>query len=74
LDKFGRVDVLINNAGIIRDKSFTKMTDEDWKLVVDIHLNGAYACTKAAWDVFKKQNYGRIINTTSGSGLYGNFG
>jgi NAD(P)-dependent dehydrogenase (short-subunit alcohol dehydrogenase family) len=54
MDAFGRVDVLINNAGIIRDKSFIKMTDEDWKLVVDIHLNGAYACTKAVWNIFKK--------------------
>ena len=74
MEIFGRVDVLINNAGIIRDKSFIKMTDEDWDLVVRVHLRGAYACTKAVWPIFKKQDFGRIINTTSGSGLYGNFG
>ena len=74
MDNFGRIDVLINNAGIVRDKSFLKMTDDDWNIVMDIHIKGAYACTKAAWPIFKQQNFGRIINTSSGSGLYGNFG
>ena len=53
MDNFGRIDVLINNAGIVRDKSFLKMTDDDWNIVMDIHIKGAYACTKAAWPIFK---------------------
>jgi len=72
--KWGRVDVLVNNAGILRDKSFTKMPIEDFQLVVDVHLMGSANCTKAVWDIMKQQQYGRIIMTTSSSGLYGNFG
>ena len=69
-----RVDILVNNAGILRDKSFTKMTLDDFRLVVEVHLMGAVNCTKAVWDVMRAQNYGRIVMTTSSSGLYGNFG
>lgn len=71
---WGRVDILINNAGILRDKSFAKMGLEDFRLVVDVHLMGAAYCTKAVWDTMREQRYGRIVMTTSSSGLYGNFG
>jgi len=71
---WGRVDILVNNAGILRDKSFTKMTLDDFRVVVEVHLMGAVNCTKAVWDVMRAQNYGRIVMTTSSSGLYGNFG
>ena len=71
---WGRVDILINNAGILRDKSFAKMTLDDFRLVVEVHLMGAFNCTKAVWDVMREQKYGRIVMTTSSSGLYGNFG
>ncbi|CUS09532.1 unnamed protein product [Tuber aestivum] len=71
---FGTVHVVINNAGILRDKSFAAMTDEQWDQVMAVHLNGTYKVTKAAWPIFLKQKYGRIINTTSSSGIYGNFG
>lgn len=74
LDVFGRIDIVINNAGILRDVSFSKMTDKDWDLIHMVHLRGAYSVTKAAWDVMRKQNFGRIIMTTSAAGLYGNFG
>ncbi|VVS94719.1 SDR family oxidoreductase [Desulfoluna spongiiphila] len=73
-DHFGRVDVLVNNAGVLRDKSLLKMTEEDWELVVNVHLKGAFCVTRPAFALMKKNGYGRIINTTSGSGLYGNFG
>ena len=59
VEKFGRVDIVINNAGILRDKSFTKMTDDDWDLVQKVHVYGAFRVTKAAWDHFQKQKYGR---------------
>lgn len=72
--KWGRVDILINNAGILRDKSFTKMTLDDFKLVMDVHVMGSVNCTKAVWDIMREQNYGRIVMTTSSSGMYGNFG
>ncbi len=74
LDAFGGVDILINNAGILRDKSFTKMEPENWKAVLDVHLNGAYHVTRPAFTVMKEKGYGRIIMTTSAAGLYGNFG
>ncbi len=71
---WGRVDILVNNAGILRDKSFTKMTLDDFRLVVEVHLMGAVNCSKAVWDIMRAQNHGRIVMTTSSSGLYGNFG
>ena len=72
--EWGRVDILINNAGILRDKSFAKMTLDDFRAVVDVHLMGAVICAKAVWDQMRTQKYGRIVMTTSSSGLYGNFG
>ena len=74
MDAWGRIDVLINNAGILRDKSFNKMEVADFQVVVDVHLIGSVNCTKAVWAVMREQNYGRIVMTTSASGLYGNFG
>lgn len=74
MDKWGRVDILINNAGILRDKSFGKMELEDFRLVVEVHLMGSVNCCKAVWPIMVEQNYGRIMMTTSSSGLYGNFG
>lgn len=71
---FGTVHVIVNNAGILRDAQFKKMTDQDFQLVTDVHVNGAFKVTKAAWEYFRKQEYGRIINTASPAGLYGNFG
>ena len=71
---WGRVDILVNNAGILRDKSFAKMSIDDFRLVVDVHLMGAAICSKAVWDLMREQRYGRIVMTTSSSGLYGNFG
>ncbi len=74
MDKWGRVDILINNAGILRDKSFAKMEIEDFQLVMDVHLMGSVNCTKAVWEIMREQDYGRIVMTTSSSGMYGNFG
>lgn len=74
VSQFGRVDILVNNAGILRDKSFTKLEMADIKAVLDVHLMGAINCSKAVWDVMREQNYGRIVMTTSSSGMYGNFG
>ena len=74
VDAWGRVDILINNAGILRDKSFAKMDLADFQLVVDVHLMGSVNCTKAVWALMNEQKYGRIVMTTSSSGLYGNFG
>jgi NAD(P)-dependent dehydrogenase (short-subunit alcohol dehydrogenase family) len=74
MEKWGRIDILVNNAGILRDKSFANMSIEDFKLVVDVHLMGSVNCSKAVWSIMKNQNYGRIVMTTSSSGLYGNFG
>ena len=72
--EFGGVHVLINNAGILRDKSFAKMTMDDFRAVVDVHLIGSANCTKAAWATMREQAYGRILMTSSSTGLYGNFG
>ena len=74
MEKWGRVDILINNAGILRDKSFSKMDLADFKLVMDVHLMGSVNCSKAVWEIMRGQNYGRIVMTTSSSGMYGNFG
>jgi NAD(P)-dependent dehydrogenase (short-subunit alcohol dehydrogenase family) len=74
MDAFGRVDILINNAGILRDKSFAKMEIADFDTVVDVHFLGSAYVTKAAWPIMQQQNYGRIVMTSSNSGLYGNFG
>jgi NAD(P)-dependent dehydrogenase (short-subunit alcohol dehydrogenase family) len=74
MDTFGRIDVLINNAGILRDKSFAKMTIEDFRAVLEVHLMGTVICSKAVWVIMKEQQYGRIVVTTSVTGLYGNFG
>lgn len=74
ISNFGRIDILINNAGILRDKSVANITDDDWDKISDIHLKAGFITTRAAWPYFKKQNYGRIIMTCSNSGIYGNFG
>ncbi|MDP3655819.1 MAG: SDR family NAD(P)-dependent oxidoreductase [Brevundimonas sp.] len=74
LATWGRIDILINNAGILRDKSFAKMSLDDFRLVVEVHLMGAAVCSKAVWEIMRGQGYGRIVMTTSSSGLYGNFG
>ncbi len=74
LDAFGRIDIVINNAGILRDSSFAKLEPEAFDLVLKVHVYGAYNVTKAAWGHMKDQGYGRVISTSSGSGLYGNFG
>ena len=74
IDNFQRVDIVINNAGILRDVSFHRMTQRDWDLIFDVHCKGAYALTRAAWPYMRDQAYGRIINTSSAAGLYGNFG
>lgn len=74
LENFGRVDILINNAGILRDRSFARTSDTDWDLVHKVHLKGAFAVSRAAWPHMKKQNYGRIVMTSSVAGIYGNFG
>ncbi len=74
VDAWGRVDILVNNAGVLRDKSFAKMEMADFRFVMDVHLMGAVHCTKAVWALMSAQKYGRIVMTTSSSGLYGNFG
>ena len=74
MDTWGRVDILVNNAGILRDKTFAKMDLADFRLVLDVHLMGAVHCTKAVWPHMMAQKYGRILMTTSSTGLYGNFG
>ena len=74
MSTWGRVDILVNNAGILRDKSFAKMDLADFRLVLDVHLMGAVICTKAVWEIMRQQRYGRIVMTTSSSGLFGNFG
>ena len=74
VEDFGRVDILINNAGILRDKSFSKMDMTDIQAVINVHLMGSIHCTKAVWDLMREQNYGRILMTTSAAGIFGNFG
>ncbi|WP_269473269.1 SDR family NAD(P)-dependent oxidoreductase [Kineobactrum salinum] len=74
LDNFDRVDVVVNNAGILRDTSFAKMSDTDWELIYKVHVNGAYQVTRAAWPLMLAQGFGRIIFTSSAAGIYGNFG
>jgi NAD(P)-dependent dehydrogenase (short-subunit alcohol dehydrogenase family) len=73
-ERWGGVHILINNAGILRDKSFAKMTIEEFRLVVDVHLLGSAICSKAVWETMREQNHGRILMTTSSTGLFGNFG
>jgi len=72
--KFGRIDGLLINAGILRDRSFAKMTEQDWAEVLDIHLNGTYACLRAVWPVMREQGHGRIVLTATSGVVYGNFG
>jgi NAD(P)-dependent dehydrogenase (short-subunit alcohol dehydrogenase family) len=74
IDAFGRVDIIVNNAGILRDKAFHNMTPDMWQAVMDVHLFGAYHVTSAAWPLMREQGYGRIVNTASGAGIFGNFG
>ena len=74
LDNFGRIDVVINNAGILRDKSFAKMTEDDWDLVYQVHVKGAFKVSHAAWPHMRESEYGRMIFTASAAGIYGNFG
>ncbi len=74
MERWGRVDILVNNAGILRDKTFLKMSMDEFRLVVDVHLMGSANCSKAVWEIMREQSYGRIVFTTSSSGLYGNFG
>ena len=74
VDAFGTVDIIINNAGILRDVSFQKMSELDWDLIMKVHLKGAYSVTRAAWNIMREKKYGRIINTGSSAGIYGSFG
>uniref|UniRef100_F6ZEV4 Peroxisomal multifunctional enzyme type 2 n=1 Tax=Ornithorhynchus anatinus TaxID=9258 RepID=F6ZEV4_ORNAN len=74
LDAFGRIDIVINNAGILRDRSFVRISDHDWDIIHRVHLRGSFQVTRAAWDHMKQQNFGRIIMTSSAAGIYGNFG
>jgi NAD(P)-dependent dehydrogenase (short-subunit alcohol dehydrogenase family) len=74
VDAFGKVDIVINNAGILRDKSFVKIGESEWDIVLAVHLKGAFCVTQPAFKIMRDNAYGRIVNTTSGAGLYGNFG
>jgi NAD(P)-dependent dehydrogenase (short-subunit alcohol dehydrogenase family) len=74
VEAWGRVDILVNNAGILRDKTFHKMSLDDFQLVIDVHLMGSVYCTKAVWGLMREQQYGRVMFTSSSTGLYGNFG
>ena len=71
---YGRIDILVNNAGVLRDKSFAKVTLDDFEFVVDVHMMGSVYCTKAVWPIMVEQKYGRIVMTSSSSGIFGNFG
>jgi NAD(P)-dependent dehydrogenase (short-subunit alcohol dehydrogenase family) len=74
MERWGRIDILVNNAGILRDRTFAKMSLAEFRLVVEVHLMGAAVCTKAVWEIMRAQGHGRVVMTTSSSGLYGNFG
>ena len=74
VDAFGTIDIVVNNAGILRDASFMKMTELDWDLIMKVHLKGAFSVTRAAWNIMREKGYGRIINTGSSSGIFGSFG
>ena len=74
VDAFGTVDIIINNAGILRDVSFQKMKEQDWDMIMRVHLYGAYSVTRAAWNIMREKKYGRIINTGSSAGIFGAFG
>ncbi|KAI1713410.1 short chain dehydrogenase domain-containing protein [Ditylenchus destructor] len=74
IENFGKIDIVVNNAGILRDVSFAKMTELDWDLIMKVHLKGAYSVTKAAWPYMREQKYGSVIVTSSNSGIYGSFG
>ena len=74
MKEFGTVDIVVNNAGILRDTSFQKMKPIDWDLIIKVHLKGAFSVTRAAWPIMKQKQYGRIITTSSAAGLYGSFG
>lgn len=74
MEAWGRIDILVNNAGILRDRSFAKMTMAEFREVIDVHLMGSVICTKAVWEIMRSQHYGRVVMTTSSSGLFGNFG
>ena len=74
VDTFGTVDIVINNAGILRDVTFHKMTELDWDLIMKVHLKGAFSVTRAAWPIMREKKYGRIVNTGSSAGVFGSFG
>lgn len=74
VDAFGTVDIVINNAGILRDISFMKMSEQDWDLIMKVHLKGTFSVSRAAWNIMRDKNYGRIVNTGSSAGLFGSFG
>lgn len=74
VDAFGTVDIVVNNAGILRDVSFQKMTEQDWDLIMKVHLKGTFSVTRAAWNIMREKGYGRIINTSSSAGIFGAFG
>ena len=74
MDSYGRIDILINNAGILRDVSFLKMPEDSWDIIFSVHVKGSFCCSKAAWPIMREQQYGRIIKTSSAAGIYGNFG
>ena len=74
IDTWGRIDIVVNNAGILRDVSFHKMSEDDWDLIYRVHVRGTYKVTAAAWPYMREQRYGRIVMTSSAAGIYGNFG